>query len=451
VSGFIHFNGGRFMKMFFRVAMLAIVWSFPPAVWAQKVDTLMVSFPKVEEIFLRNNYSLLAQRFNISATQAAVRQARLWNNPTFFVESNLYNPINGKFFDYGPVNRRGSTEDHFVWGDQKQVNGTFSMQINQLLLLAGKRSKMVRLAQTNKDIQLAVFSDLMRALHFELYQAFILLHYDIESINILREEESQLVRLIGIEVIALDKGAVSGYEVTRLQFELQDIRKSIKEQLDETADDENTLRVLLSADPFTFYKPEIAKEEDEPNLLVAQLIDSAMRNRPDLQITQYAIDYNKTNLSLQKAYAVPDLTLGGTYDRSGNAYYNYTGVNMSFNLPLFNRNQGNVRMAEQQFQQAGLQRKQAEFNLQEEVVKGYQKWQNNLQQKLLIAPQYEQSLQDISQSATDNYHKRAIGLLDYLDKIKTARNAQLNLFSLQQSLSISRESINFITNSKIFK
>ncbi len=416
---------------------------------AQTVDSVKVTFPQVEEIFLRNNYSLLAQRYNIASSEGAIKQARLWNNPLFFIESNLYNPINGKLFNYGPVNK--SKGENFNWGDGKQVNGTLSLQLNQLLLTAGKRSKMVHLAEDNKDIQLAIFSDLLRALHYDLYQAFILLYYDIESIKLLREEESQLVSLIDIELIALNRGAVSGYEVLRLQFELQDIRKSIKEQQDEEADDENTLRVLLSSDPFTFYLPRLLSGEPEPTLFVNQLVDSALTNRPEIKITQYNLDYNKTNISLQKAYSIPDLNLGGTYDRSGNAYYNYTGINMAINLPLFNRNQGNIRIAEQQFQQAQIQRKQTEFNIKEDVVKAYQKWQNSRQQKNMIQPQYEQNLLDISQSATESYNKRTIGLLDYLDKIKTARNAQLNLFNLQQSLSLSREFINFTTNSKVFK
>jgi cobalt-zinc-cadmium efflux system outer membrane protein len=445
----ITFNRRVSMGRYFRFLILlsSLLYSYIAA--AQAVDTVRVTFPQVEEIFLRNNYSLLAQRYSIGASEGAIRQARLWNNPLFFVESNLYNPVNGKFFDYGPVSK-GNT-DKFNWPDGKPINGTISMQLNQLLLLAGKRSKMVHLAEDNKDIQLAIFTDLLRSLHYALYQAFILLHYDIESISILREEESQLVRLISIEEIALSKGAVSGYEVTRLQFELQDIRKSIKEQQDEEADDENSLRTVLNADPFTFYLPVLPKEAPEPTLFVTQLVDSALSNRPEMKIIQYNLDYNRTNVSLQKAYSVPDLTIGGTYDRSGNAYYNYTGVNLAFNLPLFNRNQGNIRVADQQFQQTQIQQKQTEFNIKEDVVKAYQKWQNSLQQKNLIKPEYEQNLQDISQSATDSYNKRTIGLLDYLDKIKTARNAQLNLFNLQQSLSLSRENINFITNSKVFK
>src|SRR5271154_2742221 len=149
------------MRQFFRISILLILIFSSPVLFAQPTDTLTVTFQKVEEIFLRNNFSLLAQRFNITVSEGAIKQARLWNNPLFFIESNLYNPVNGKFFDYGPINPKGGS-DKFNWGDGKQVNGTLSIQLNQLLLLAGKRSKMVHLAQDTKDIQVAVFSDMLR-------------------------------------------------------------------------------------------------------------------------------------------------------------------------------------------------------------------------------------------------------------------------------------------------
>lgn len=439
------------MQLFFRSSILLISFFSIVKTRAQQVDTVLVAFPQVETIFLQNNYRLLAQRYSITASEGSIRQAKLWSNPVFFVESNLYNPVNGKFLDYGNINKSSNPKDNFQWGDGKQINGTLNAQLNQLILTAGKRSKMVHMAENSKDVQVAIFTDLLRSLHYDLYSSFILLYYDIESTKILREEEAQLVRLIDIELVALSKGAISGYEVTRLQFELQDIRQSIKTQQDEVADDENTLRLTMSADPFIFYKPQLPGPSPIPVIAVNQLIDSAMTNRPDVKINQYNLDYNRTNVSLQRAYSVPDLTLGATYDRSGNAYYNYTGVNVQFNLPLLNRNQGNIKIAEQQFQQMQLQLKQTDFTVKEEVIRAWQKWQNSLLQKNLIQPQYEQSLQDISQSATEGYNRRTIGLLDYLDKIKTARNAQLNLYLLQQTLFLSQEYINFTTNSKIFK
>lgn len=408
----------------------------------QATDTTAITFREAEALFLRKNYQLLAQQFNIHAAEAAVRQARLWNNPTVFVETNAYNPTNKKTFSLG--------ETPFKWYDGTVLQGQLQVQINQLFLLAGKRSKMVELSRTNQAIQESVFVDLMRCLHFELYQAFIALYYDQQSIGILQEEERQLTRLIRIELIALEKGAISGYEVTRLQFELQDIRKSIKEYLDQVAEDESNLKMLVASDPNVYYRPVVGEPSLPSSAFIEQLIDSAMVNRPEMKISGLGVAYNQTNLRLQKAYAIPDLNLGANYDRSGNAWYNYSGVNVAFNLPLFNRNQGNIKVAQQQVQQSELLQQSTTLRIKQEVVTAYQKLQNSLVQKRSIDPKYEQNLQNLSQTATDKYNERIISLLDFLDKIKTARLAQLNLFSANESLALAKEYVNFVTHSKVF-
>lgn len=425
-------------------ALLLIIVITPGRTLAQGSDTISLSFNQVEDLFLRQNYRLLAQRFNITAAEGAIRQSKLWNNPLFFVESNLYNPLNQKYFHYGATD--------FKWYDGKPVDGQFMVQLNQLLLMGGKRSKMVHLAETNRDIQAAVFDDLMRALHFNLFESYVMLYYDLQVIRLLHEEEQQLSRLISIEEVALEKGAVSRYEVMRLQFELQEIRRLIKEQRDEQADDENNLRTLLSSEPSAFYKPSVLEgPRNLPASEVNSLIDSALTNRPEMRIVQYNLEYNRSNISLQKAYSIPDLNLGATYDKSGNAYYNYTGLNLAFNLPLFNRNQGNIKIAEQQLQQSQIQLKMTTFGIKEDVLNAYQKWQNSLSQFQQIQPDYVKNLEELSITATENYNRRTISLLDYLDKIRTARNAHLNLFNAQQTLILSQEYINFVTHSRIFR
>jgi cobalt-zinc-cadmium efflux system outer membrane protein len=409
---------------------------------AQSGDTLSISFPQAEEIFLHKNFQLLAQQFNIRAADGAMRQARLWNNPLLFVETNAYNPTNKKLFGLG--------ETPFKWYDGTALQGQLQVQVNQLFLLAGKRSKLVELAKTNRDIQAKAFDDMMRCLHFELYQAFVALYYDQQSIGILQEEERQLTRLIRIELIALDKGAISGYEVTRLQFELQDIRKSIKEYLDQIAEDENNLKLLLSAEPNVHYRPLWQERPQPAPTLVEQLIDSALFNRPEVELSGLAVNFNRTNIQLQKAYAIPDLNLGANYDRSGNAWYNYSGINMAFTLPLFNRNQGNIKVAQQQFQQSELLQQQTTLRIKQEVIMAFQKLQNSLIQKRSIDPRYEENLKNLSQTATDKYNERIISLLDFLDKIKTARLAQINLYSAYESLALSEEYVNFVTNARVF-
>ncbi|WP_228005199.1 TolC family protein [Leptospira borgpetersenii] len=61
---------------------------------------------------------------------------------------------------------------------------------------------------------------------------------------------------------------------------------------------------------------------------------------------EFGIKAEQTNLALQRSLAIPDLTLGGSWDRAGNYINNYYGFTVSISIPTFDRNQGNIRESE---------------------------------------------------------------------------------------------------------
>ena len=62
------------------------------------MDTLRLSLPAAEKMFLDSNFQLLAQRYNVDANQALVIQAKLWPNPNFQIGHTLYSGTLNKFF-----------------------------------------------------------------------------------------------------------------------------------------------------------------------------------------------------------------------------------------------------------------------------------------------------------------------------------------------------------------
>src|ERR1700753_2402774 len=108
-------------------------------------DTLRLPLQGAEKMFLDSNLQLLAQRYNVDAQQALVIQARLYPNPNFAVTHGLYSAQLRQFFPTGP-------------------NDETPLQLEQEILLAGKRNKAVRLAQANAELSQNQFFDLMRTL-----------------------------------------------------------------------------------------------------------------------------------------------------------------------------------------------------------------------------------------------------------------------------------------------
>ena len=410
---------------------------------AQYKDTVTVTLQEAEKMFLDKNYHLLAQKYNIEVASAAIKQAKLWYNPTFFFESNFYNPHTGRFFNYGP--NTPTPNSPYV------NNGQFQAQISQIISLAGKRSKLVKLAQINKNLEELAFEDLMRVLRLEIYGSYTDLYADLKKQELLRQEEKNLNSLVEITKIQIKQGTISGYDLTRLQFELQNIQSNLNDLNNSVTDNESNLKLLLGLEASSFVVPSsLPASSAAPLPMLEASFDSALIRRPDRSISEMQLKYSERNLKLERATAVPNLMLGATYDRYGNAYPGYTGLNVTMDLPFFNRNQGNIKKAEILVESSKAGLGYNEQQIKQEVVSAYKKVVDINDLNAKIQENYDAQLQDISTEATKNYNRQLISLLDYLDKIRTYKNARLNLIELEKDYFQSRQYFNYVTNSKFF-
>lgn len=406
-----------------------------------KVDSISISYQDAKQLFIKNNFVLLAQKYNIDIAEAAKKQAGLWSNPTIFGELNAYNQHNAKWFN----------TSRYIDPESGATNyGSYNIQINQLVQTAGKRNKLIAIAETNVQIQKQAFEELMRQMRLDMFNAYTNLYFNQQTISLLNAEQKRTENLVQIEKFALSKGAASGYEITRLQFELQNLQSEINDYMALVADNEKSLNAIFCNKNFIYYKANSLPILGDKDINIIQLNDSASQNRPDIKMAKFTIDQNTINLKLQKAANVPDLIFGANYDRNGGAYLNYTGLNISMPIPLFNRNQGNIKAAKALTQQAENNKQLTDVTVEQDVYNSYQKYFNLLLLQKKIQPEYENSLQNISEQATENYNKRTIGLLDFIDKTRTYRDAKINLMQLQNSILQSKQYINYTCNSNIF-
>ena len=84
-----------------------------------------LTLKEAEQRFLKCNLSLLAERYNVDIAQARLLQAGLFDNPVISFEQNVYNRLNGKYFDFGK-------------------KGESVVEIEQVIRLAGQRNKQIR-------------------------------------------------------------------------------------------------------------------------------------------------------------------------------------------------------------------------------------------------------------------------------------------------------------------
>jgi cobalt-zinc-cadmium efflux system outer membrane protein len=398
-------------------------------------DTVRLTLPDAEKMFLDSNFQLLAGRYNIDADKALIIQARLWPNPNLSVGHTLYSGALNKFFPTGN-------------NDQTTVG------LSQLVLLAGKRNKQVKLAQANARLTEFQFFDLMRTLKYTLRTDFFHIYYLQQSARIYDEEIRALQQIVTAFNDQAGKGYIAEKEVIRIRAQLYTFQGEYSDLINQINDLQSELRLVLQMKPDQYIDPAtdaaMLDKLDPGQYPLNALVDSACHNRTDLQMARTNTTINRLNYNYQKALAVPDLTLSLGYDEAGSFLTNYYGVGASIDLPFFNRNQGNIRSARSQIASSLAAEKSTQATVEENVSAALQK--AFAQQKLYrtVDPKFYGDFSRLLHEVVVNYQKRNISILDFLDFYDSYKQNTIQLNAIQFNRVSAFEDINFYTGTNFF-
>ncbi len=145
------------------------------------------------------------------------------------------------------------------------------------------------------------------------------------------------------------------------------------------------------------------------------LIDIGLANRSDLKIQELTIERSKWNYSLQKAMSVPDLRIGGIYDQAGSYIQNYVGVNVALDLPVFNRNQGNIKAAKVEVEREKAYYTNKQLEVKQEIYMSIQKIQESEKLYQSVDKKFAKDLVQINTGVLENFRKKNISLIEFVD------------------------------------
>jgi cobalt-zinc-cadmium efflux system outer membrane protein len=387
-------------------------------------DTLRLDFKQAESLFLKSNLSLLAQKYNVEGTQALIEQAKLWDNPTLSTDQNIHDG-NGKFFDHS------------------NGNGQVYAQLTQLFKTAGKRGKEVQVAKDDAQIQQAEFNDLLRNLHYNLLLDFAQLSNLIAQSKVYTTEISSVNNLIAGVSKSYDVGNSSLKDVIRLKAWLYCLENDLVENNRQLNDLQSQLKTLLATNANAYILPQVAVNVIDVPLDANTLIETAKTNRGDYLSNRYQYDQAGHKLALQKAMAVPDVTLGVEYDQHSSYAANYVGLTIGLPLPFFDRNQGNIKSAKSNIQSLEATYKNSELQLQNDVVSAVQQY--HLSQQLLsqnevdFYQQYDQLFNNMFKA----YKERQLSLIEFIDFFDSYKDTKLKVINQQYNLQKAIADLNF--------
>ncbi|MBB3186747.1 TolC family protein [Microbacter margulisiae] len=400
-----------------------------------QADTIHLTLDSIETIFLHKNLLLLAQHYNISAHQALVLQAKMFPNPTININTPIYETDTKQFFPFGST-------------------GELSGGISQIILLANKHNKQIRIAETNTALAKYQFYDLLRTLNHTLRVDFFNLHYLMESAQVYTTEINALQKLSQAFNEQKRRGYVSEKEAIRIQAQLYSLENEYNDLHNQFLDLQSELQVMLQLKNNVIILPTVNKRGiirlNPFQYSASVLIDSAYASRPDLKIAKLNVVLSNQNYDLQKAMAVPDITLQFGYDQQGSYIHNLTTVGISMDLPFLDRNQGNIKSAKALIGYNQLSYDDMRLSVQAEIYNALQKAIGEYQLIEQRDKTFDQNFSQLLTGILQNYQKRNISLLDFLDFYDSYKENAIEYNALKFNLVNACEDLNFYTGNTFF-
>jgi cobalt-zinc-cadmium efflux system outer membrane protein len=413
---------------------------FPAGIYCQSIDTLKLNREQIETIFLKQNLALIAERMNISIADAEIMQAKLWENPELSVgDVNLWAT---------EAQREALYEDIPDAPNARQ----FSIELSQMITTAGKRRKEVAVQRVSKEIAIQEFGEMLRELKTELRQSINEILYFQAYEAVLSEQVSMLERVIIAHERQVRSGNFSRAELLRLKSSSLEIENELFQLKVELNSQLKTLKSLLHLPPATNIII-VSSDADNRDVILPALQDLyllATENRPDLKHQKLQTDLFAKTLRLEKAQRVPDITLSASYDRYAGLWRDYVGFGVSFDLPVFNRNQGNIKVAKLSMERSRYLEQQIQNEVFNEIFEAHSNYEQSLKFYRRISDNDLLSeLENMHDVYARNLLNRNISMLEFIDFIESYRTSKQIFLETQKSVRNSFEELQYTVGTDI--
>lgn len=295
---------------------------------------------------VQNNPGLVPPQIEVRAQDGLIEQAGLLPNPELELEAE---------------NVLGTGEFQTFRGSET------TLAISQLLETAGKRSKRVRVAELDKQSAQLDLDNLRLEALYQTADAFITLLAAQERSDLEREFHQIAQTVRDVIRASVEAGKDSPIEEIRAQVMAESTQLELNRSLQEQETARRTLAAFMGEEHPTF-------ERVVGNLLALPTISDAsawlerLPDHPELRKAENEIDRTQASLELEKANGVPDVTIGGGIRYLSESDDGAFVLGLSVPLPLFNRNQGTVRAAQEYVNKAKAERSAKAFDLLSSVL-----------------------------------------------------------------------------------
>lgn len=393
-----------------------------------------LTLKEAEELMQKNNLQLLANQYNLSASQAEVIQAKIWEHPYLSGEFNAINPQEKKVFDVGG-------------------NGQKGLALQQLIYLGGKKKNEINFAKNNVAIAELEFEQLLRNLKYQLQQTFYNVYFDNQKIQSINTQIIIIDTLVSNYNIQAKKGNVPLREVVRLQslvLNLKNEKNDLQKNIIEAQQNLSLITGISETIEPSIDENEILTKYQTTLVSKDTILSTALESNIEYLTALKLSESQQSYLKWQKSLAVPDITTGLSYDQRGGAFQNQVNLTVGIPLPLWNKNKGNIKIAEAQLNQTNVMKEYKKQELKTRVEIYWQQMQQQRTQLNNIDKSTISNLELVYEGIISNFQKRNITMLEFTDFMESYNQSFIQMNEIKKSLILSGLNLNYITNKEIF-
>ena len=375
---------------------------------ARNPAAVMVSLDDAIRMALEHNHTLLAARTQIQQSQAEETTANLRPNPVLLGDSQFLPVFQPSQFS----------------SDYLDNTAQFDLGVSYLFERGRKRQHRLQAARDVTAVTRAQVADNERMLTFSVASQFINVELAESTLELATEDLKSFENTVQIGEARYKAGDIGEGDLLKIKLQLLQFQTDVSAARLAMVQGLSDLRQLLGyesippdydiAGSFN-YQPVTGTVED--------FQAKALASRPDLQAARLGVAAANSQHELQKSIGKRDVTGQVSYTHLG--YSNDLSLFGQVQLPIFDRNQGEIARTGFAITQAEQQMQFASGQVMTDVRDAYENLHTNDQVVGLYRSGYldqAQQSRDISEYA---YKHGAASLLDFLDAERTYRTTQL--------------------------
>ncbi len=380
----------------------------PPQALAQKPGTVTVSLDDAIQMALQHNHNLLAARTTIQQSEAEETTANLRPNPVLIGDAQFL-PI----FDPSQFNP-----------DYIDNTAQFDLGVSYLFERGKKRQHRLQAAKDVTAVTRSQVADNERSLAFNVASEFINVELAESTLELAMQDLRSFQNSVDISEARYKAGDIGEGDLLKTKLQLLQFQTDVSAAQLARVQGLSDLRQLLGYES-------IAADYDVAGAFNYQPVKGnledfeakALQNRPDLRAAQQGVVAANSQHELQKAIGKRDVTGQANYTHV--SYTNTVSLFGQIQLPIFDRNQGEIARAGYAVTQAQEQEKFANGQVLTDVRDAFESLRSNDQ----IVGLYRSGYLDQAQQSRDineyAYRHGAASLLDFLDAERSYRSTQL--------------------------